>query len=416
MENEIAKLEAEKLSAEVEKIRAEGRELGRPQYRRASFWAALIPGATAVATILIAWNSDFFDSQRILVEAEDARLSASRERIQSETALLEAEKLTLSTEVSTLETDRNALNQELISLSAEKAVLESGIEALMDENANLSARIGELEADAISMADDVRTAPFSKALSDIIQMAPSLYGDTGGEYLVQLLLAEKSPELEKQLLEAYETADELWTRSVLLVVIAEAKLIQNINEEFDTLFNEAVAENYGRREFWLNFSNAFDADSGQSISFRCDLVAKAAIKFLETEEFYGPFHAYSGCFDFWMSADVENEFAIEVAEGVIRQVYSRARPDILEAQYLSEYLLAWNVEVADFLFSKAVAKEPNGIFTNMQVQDYVAPDLFSNVDAVPGLRSVRPEDWQNHFLSNKKLDDPETLIQMLFGT
>jgi DNA repair exonuclease SbcCD ATPase subunit len=94
---EKARLECEKLKAEIETVR-------KPVYHTPSFYAAIAPVILAILGLIFTWSSGWFDVQH-------TRISNEKTLLEAENSKLSAQKEALTTETSQLETTRAALNE-----------------------------------------------------------------------------------------------------------------------------------------------------------------------------------------------------------------------------------------------------------------------------------------------------------------
>src|ERR1039457_1804581 len=94
--DEKARLECEKLKAEIKSIR-------NPIFRTPSFYSAIAPVVLAIVGLIFTWSSGWFDVQRTrinnektLLEAENNKLSVQKEALTTETSRLEASRIALN--------------------------------------------------------------------------------------------------------------------------------------------------------------------------------------------------------------------------------------------------------------------------------------------------------------------------------
>jgi hypothetical protein len=136
--DEKARLEREKLKAEIENIR-------RPLFKTSAFYAALSPVALVFLGLVFTQLSGWFDVQRTRVSNEKTLLEAQTERLKMEQTTLEAKAqeqqdtfVKAEGEIQSLKERESFLTNQILRLERESAELRSAKDLLENETKRLA--------------------------------------------------------------------------------------------------------------------------------------------------------------------------------------------------------------------------------------------------------------------------------------
>lgn len=152
--NEKARLECEKLKAEIETIR-------KPFYRTSSFYTAIAPILLAILGLAFSWSSGWFDVQlkqvnneKVLVQAQTERLQIERTHLEEQTQKQQVHLSALENEIHRLKLDRSNLTNQMAEIKRERDEVRS-LKDLFESQAH---RLAGSETNALKFLADLQAA------------------------------------------------------------------------------------------------------------------------------------------------------------------------------------------------------------------------------------------------------------------
>jgi septal ring factor EnvC (AmiA/AmiB activator) len=139
-----------KQELERKKLALEIRELSRPWFQKPAYLAGLLPALIGIATVLVAWNSGYFN------------LQLERQRIDA--ANLQFQTTRLSAEIKDLQAERERLQ-------AQREELSKAIETARSEEKHLSTLIKQREVLLKSVQRDLVIAELTSNLERLVRIA-----------------------------------------------------------------------------------------------------------------------------------------------------------------------------------------------------------------------------------------------------